>query len=104
MSRVRSSVSALIARQPALIAQAVTFSNLTRTQAVLNHVSEESRTAVTRLPSCFLIYYTEIEHISPAVCVMFRSVLKLDRWRCSLSLSLSLCKAIALMAHLSLPL
>lgn len=75
MSRVRSSVSALIARQPALIAQAVTFSNLTRTQAVLNHVSEESRTAVTRLPSCFfLIYYTEIEHISPAACVMFRSV------------------------------
>lgn len=74
MSRVRSSVSALIARQPALIAQAVTFSNLTRTQAVLNHVSEESRTAVTSLPSCFLIYYTEIEHISPAACVMFRSV------------------------------
>lgn len=35
MSRLRSSVSALIARQPALIAQAVTFSNLTRTQAFL---------------------------------------------------------------------
>lgn len=35
MSRLRSSVSALIARQPAPAAQAVTFSNLTRTQTII---------------------------------------------------------------------
>lgn len=71
MSRVRSSVSALIARQPALIAQAVTSSNLTQAVSPCVRCVPHDRNAFGT--SCLFIRQLR-DHFGNRSFVMFSSV------------------------------
>ncbi|KAM3622156.1 uncharacterized protein V6R79_021033 [Siganus canaliculatus] len=99
MSRLRSSVSALIARQPALIAQAVTFTNLTRARVLLPCVHGVPRGRYTFRTACLFIRQ-QVDHFLARICQALLRVKVRPSALQSLSLSLSRCKAVALMAHL----